>query len=437
MELVTLNSSFQPDKLVENYESLIWTERYATNGEFELKSSEVSTIVNLLPLEISGVRPPTYVSLRESTVPMLVETHKIEKPPGAAPTITVTGRTFETVMERRASVRTPMGSARTVWYMAASKESDAAFRAMRIVLGDSIKTQSGHTVLPVRTPVISANDAIPEIRLILPADYEVPAWSSTFSYGEGDTVGVGTVVYQATALSPNLNKAPASNPTYWTSVATGMSGTWGDFFVIEIKPANLYATVIELVTTNHHGLKSIRPIPGVSTVGVEVYNGANLTGEGSGSDPNHVVVFDARFDQIDNATYLLSEQGSTNVAYVYSSSSSSRVLKTAAAEPSGLARKVLLVDAAGDATITDGSSRTSRGLIELYKYNATTLFDGEVAVQVANLYNQPNGYFLGDIIKLVGEYETSQDVRVSEFIRSTDSGGEKAYPTFEAVDSSS
>lgn len=358
MELMTLDESFQPNRIIENYSNLIWTERYAKNGDFTLASNAVAETINMLPRE-------SYLTLRESTVPMIVEDHKITKTPRGNPTVTVTGRSFETVLERRAAVNTlPVGSARVPWTIQAEKESDAAYKAMRIVLGDSAKP-----LLLATSPAVSPLDAIPEIDLTHPADY----------------------------VASTLN-------TY------------------EIQPENLYKAVIELINTNRRGLKAVRPVVGFSKVGIEIYNGADLTND---------VVFDARFDQFDDTTYLLSERGSTNVGYIYGSNGSQIVPKTAAPEPSGLARRVLVLDQTSDTTTNTVDIRRSRGLIELYKYNPTALFDGQIAIQVAEGYGTV--YHLGDILKLTGEYGLSQNVRVAEYIRTSDATGEKAYPAFEAV----
>jgi hypothetical protein len=416
MELITLGTNFQPANLVENYKSLVWTERYASEGDFQIESNDIEYLINALPLE-------SYVSLRESTVPMVVEAHKIVKKSGEAPAITIVGRSFETVLERRASVKALVAATvRTPWMLAAATASDAAYRAMRIVLGDVAQTQGGANLLPALSPAVSANDAIPEALLTRPKDYLTSAWSSTIRYAQGDLVGVGTTIYQATATQPNLNVPPASNPTYWTALYTGLPGTWGAANNYEIKPQDLFTTVKELIQTNHHGMKAVRPTTSGTKVGIEIYNGADLTA---------TVAFDAKFDQFDSSTYLLSLQGSSNVGYVYGSNGSQMVLKTTAPEPSGLARRVLIVDNSSDANVNTTDIRTTRGLIELYKYNATALFDGEIAEQVAAGFNTK--YFLGDILTLVGEYGLTEQVRVAEYIRTSDATGEKAYPAFEAV----
>lgn len=369
MQLVTLDSLFQEKSIVDGYNSLIWSERYGPNGDFELKSNNVQAAITALPKE-------SYVSLRDSTVPMVVEDHLIEHPKNDAPVVTITGRSFETVLERRASINALPGpnAAGIVysWMMGAAKESDAAYKAMRVVLGDFPRYKNGSLVLDVLNPAVDPADAIPEIDLTLPADYST--------------------------LTTNQ---------------------------YEIAVQDLYTTVQGLIQANYHGIKSVRPKPGGSKVGIEIYNGA---------DRSATVRFYARFDQFDTAKYLLSNRGSTNVGYVFGNNGAGQVYKVTGPSPSGLARRVLVVDDSGDDLTSSPSSvdiRKTRGLIELYKYNATALFDGEVAQQVADGYNKT--YFLGDILQLVGEYGLYENVRVTEFIRTSDNTGEKAYPTFEAV----
>jgi len=427
MELLTLDSSFQPQGLVENYESLIWTERYSQAGDFELHSSSVQETMLALPRE-------SFVALRDSPVVMVVEDHKIDKTSDGAPTLTVTGRSFETVLERRAATNQPFEGfpsdlVLAPWPITSAKESDAAYEAIRTVIGDFPRYQAGVQILDLKDPAVSPFDSIPEIELTLPADYRVTNWSSTINYAVGEIVANTGALWRATQAG--LNKPPTSEPTYWTFMSAIGSLTTVAGNNYEIKSGDLYSAVMELLNTNHRGIKSVRPDPSGTKVGIEIYNGANLTGEGDGSDPDSVVLFDARFDQFDSTTYLFSERGSTNIGYVYDQGGSDLVLKTTALEPSGLARRVLMVDQRSDDTANTPENRTNRGLIELYKYNATALFDGELANQYAAGYN--TRYFLGDIVKLVGEYGLYELVRIAEFIRITDNTGEKAYPTFEVV----
>jgi hypothetical protein len=383
MELFSLDSNlassalFQPVRLIENYDSLIWTERYSSSGDFELVSSDVPNTLKMLPLE-------SFVTLRESTVPMVVESHKIEKPKGKHARITVTGRSFESVLERRATRSTLSGAVadpRPMVSINADKVSDAAYKMLREAIGDIAR--SNLTAVSPANP----DDVIPQANLILPTDY-----------------------------------------------------TTGTVTPFEIKFGNLLSVLYEMLEVNRHGIRSVRPAAnsGKVTVDLEIYNGANLTGAGANSNPAYVVAFDARFDQFDSSTYLFSYQGSANVAYVYGPGGVTVRQKSAGAAPSGLARRVLLVDEASDSNLNTDPRRSDRGIVELYKNNAIALFDGETSVQIASRFNKPvaqGGFGLGDILLLNGEYATtSRTVRVVEWIRSSDSSGEKAYPAFETVE---
>jgi hypothetical protein len=393
MELMTLDGYFRPQRFIENYESLIWTERYSVNGDFELTTNDVQRTMNLLPLE-------SYVALRESNVPMIVEAHKINKPKNAEVTLTVSGRSFETILERRGSVISLPGGggsdatgpgARPVWNVNADKQSDAAYKAIRAVIGDPI----ARGALPILNPAVSPLDAFKRadnsyiLDLPLPSDY-----------------------------------------------SAGLTTAY------EIKAGNLYGVVLELLEPSHRGLKSVRPtVDSKTTVDLQFYNGADLRA---------TVVFDAKFDQFNDSTYLLSYQGSTNIAYVYgggpaavgstptpTNGGTSVRKNTAGSEVFGLDRRVLIVDEMSDTTLNTPTIRTSRGLVELYKNNATALFDGQISEQVGNRFNKPTsegGYGLGDIVKLNGEYGVSRDVRVAEFIRTEDATGSKAYPAFQVVE---
>jgi len=429
MEFQKLNSVFQPTEVIDDnqYESLIWTERYSTAGDFQLVSANISKCMQLMPLE-------SYVSIKESTVPMIVESHKIVKQKNSVPKIEIKGRSFESVLERRGSVISlPSGAARAVWTNDAVKASDAAFHAIRGVIGDTAKVVGGVS-LGSQVPTVSALDAIPEINLLAPSDLAMstaPAWNSSTTYSAGTQVsyvaGSNTLIYKAVSTNTNVNPT-VGTPPQWTLLGT--------IAKVEIKAGNLYSVVLELIQSNRHGLKSVRPPNGSTktTVDVEIYNGADLTTS---------TVFDAKFDQFDDATYLLSAQGSTNIAYVYGGGTGAPAGGTSVrknnggAEVSGLARRVLVVDEMSDATLNTTAIRTSRGLVELYKNNAIAIFDGELARQVADMYNKnvnSGGYSLGDIVQFNGDYGLSRKVRVVEFIRTFDATGESAYPAFEVIE---
>lgn len=434
MELITLDSNFQPKGIVENYQSLIWTERFGAPGDFELTTTDIANTLAQMPNE-------SVVSLRDSVVPMIVEWANIKKPKNNGPGITITGRSFEaSALERRASVRgymyaTGAGIDRTSapvdWVMHAASPSDAAFRVIREIIADEAKyAYDGNNPVVLQAHTIASNlyDAIPDISLTLPLDYKVVNWDATTTFTYKDVVASSGKHYVAKNITGNLNKTPASNATYWTEIAASATGlTYAAAKSYSIPKGQLYLTVMDLLKNNNHGIKATRPDPSRTKILVEIYQ--------SLIRPD--VAIDATLGLIDDATYLLSKQGSVTVGYSDSPDRGTITPKTVGAETvSGLTRRVLYMDYSSDNTLIGTSAeaiklRENKALIDLYEYNATALFGGEVAAQVARGFNKT--YFLGDILTMFGDYGLSQNVRVAEFIRSVDSSGEKAYPTFEAV----
>lgn len=158
MELAVLDNRFRRVRAIENWRSLIWTERYFTNGEFELQSNRISEVLELLPLK-SRTEPPTVVALRDSTVPMIVETHKIEEDKSGTPIITTSGRSFESVLDRRISVKSHSATTkRAPWEVKAASPSDVVWYVINQI---------------VKLGIASPLDIIPEVTI---KDSVTAAW---------------------------------------------------------------------------------------------------------------------------------------------------------------------------------------------------------------------------------------------------------------------
>lgn len=97
MDLMTMGTDYVPDQLIEGYDSLIWTERYQATGEFQLITKNIDKTLALMP-------KGSLVAERNSQEVMIVEDHNIDESSDGAPTLTTTGRTFESFMENRATV---------------------------------------------------------------------------------------------------------------------------------------------------------------------------------------------------------------------------------------------------------------------------------------------------------------------------------------------
>ena len=358
MDLAVLDTNFKRKKPVENWSSLVWTERFSSNGDFELVSNNISEIMSILPLG-GPLDPPCLVSIAGSDVPMVVESHKLEKPKNEAPRVITTGRSFETVLDRRVTVKdVTSGVKRVEWAIEAQTAAIAAYEAAKRLI------EAGSATI--------TEDIIPEIKLL---------------QGVAD---VGT-----------LQKFP-------------------------VEPKELYAWMIDTLALGRYGLKSVLN---------NIYPGQIIVQTYKGTDRRTSVVFDVALDQFEEAAYFLSKLGYKNI--MITSTANGMEFSTTGTNPSGLARRVDFQDISSEVTIAAGADLTNltinKGKVALADRLPTALFSGGVAASIGEGYNST--YFLGDIVKLQGEYGLSQDARVAEFVRTHDQTGSKSYPTFEAYTS--
>ena len=102
-----------------------------------------------------------------------------------------------------------------------------------------------------------------------------------------------------------------------------------------------------------------------------------------------------------------------------------------ASNPTGLARRVVLIDASQAAGLTQDGLKgyMSQGLADARE---TAVFDGSIN-QDLSPYVYGVDYSLGDLVRLVGDYGLDQKARVTEYIRSEDASGFKAYPTLTTI----
>ena len=94
MELIVLDTSLKMLSVLDTFESLIWTERYSAYGDFEVYTSINDSVLEIL-------KDDYYLWLKESDQAMIVEDRKIESDAENGNHFTVTGRSLESILERR------------------------------------------------------------------------------------------------------------------------------------------------------------------------------------------------------------------------------------------------------------------------------------------------------------------------------------------------
>lgn len=373
MDLMTLDANYQRSKLIENYDSLIWTERFNTIGDFQLtcnprwRNENNQGFLDLLP-------EGTVLNIRESTVPMIVETHKIERKKNQPEVLTISGRAFESILDRRAIYTwASAGGALVDLKMNLRIPSDVAYYLMYQICVAGL---------------LDANDIFPsaQVQFNTPADY-----NNTSGPVRQYTATRGNLLAYVLQLLQTESKADPS-----TTPAT---------------PA-----VVQ------HGIKSTIPNGSGTAIAISIYTGTDRTAS---------VYFDATRGLLDDGTYLFSKAGSANTAYILGSDGTVAKMDGSGSAQSGLARRVTLVDATSS-SISTSDSLKAEGSNALSQAPVTAMFDGSINQDISPyLFNVHYG--LGDVVKLVGDYGLTANARVTEYIRSVDNTGYKSYPTLTTI----
>lgn len=94
MDLIVLNRNLDAVSIVDTYESFIWTDRYYAYGDFELYESMSETLLQFLQQDF-------YIQNRDSEHVMIIEKIQIQSDTENGNHITITGRSLESILERR------------------------------------------------------------------------------------------------------------------------------------------------------------------------------------------------------------------------------------------------------------------------------------------------------------------------------------------------
>ena len=94
MELLVLDESFEPFAIIDTYNSLIWTDRYNECGDFELFTAMSMDLLNV-------IKQDCYIRRSDSDHVMIIEKIEIDTDVEDGNTITITGRSLESLLDRR------------------------------------------------------------------------------------------------------------------------------------------------------------------------------------------------------------------------------------------------------------------------------------------------------------------------------------------------
>lgn len=92
--MYVMDQNYVNKLVIDQFIDFLWIERYNASGEFEIKVPVTIDVVK-------GCRLKDYVSIRESVVYMIVETITIHTDPERGDTMTISGRTLDSILDRR------------------------------------------------------------------------------------------------------------------------------------------------------------------------------------------------------------------------------------------------------------------------------------------------------------------------------------------------
>ena len=94
MELFVLNADFESIAVIDTYESMIWTDRYNAYGDFEIYFAMDENLLEY-------IKEDYYLWLKDSEHSMIIEDIKIDADTEEGNRLIVTGRSLESILERR------------------------------------------------------------------------------------------------------------------------------------------------------------------------------------------------------------------------------------------------------------------------------------------------------------------------------------------------
>lgn len=94
MELLVLNTNYESIAVLDTYESLIWTDRYNSSGDFEMFFAMDESSLKYL-------KEDNYLWLKDSEHTMIIEDIRIDADTEDGNHLIVTGRSLESILERR------------------------------------------------------------------------------------------------------------------------------------------------------------------------------------------------------------------------------------------------------------------------------------------------------------------------------------------------
>lgn len=197
------------------------------------------------------------------------------------------------------------------------------------------------------------------------------------------------------------------------------------------KLPTLYEAVLELLSYRNLGIRVERPNTDHGTIDFVIHEGENLS---------ETFSFSWYLGQIHKARYFMSDEKRKNALYVHDNNVMHRIYP---GDETGIRARVGKFDASllelefsdpptGPEILEAYDALDALGLLELQRQKTLQIMDAELSANLGTVYGVD--YNMGDIVKVIGKYNTEALMRVTEYAIAYDEDGTSAYPTLTNID---
>lgn len=379
MEAMVLDKYFNNVMLLDVYQSFIWTDKYQSYGDFELYTPPTPEVVK-------NVQKDYYVWYRKSERAMIVETIEQKTDLENGDLVIIMGRSLESILERRCLVD----------------------RDISTPLGEDLQ------------------------------DYMEKVFNKCFGNAAGENREISNFFFER---NPDLEKSKFEEGKAPYAL--------GEFFGL-----NVYDITVELCKANNLGFKvtlEMREHEGLerNCFIFRLYKGVDRSYD---QEQRPFVTFSSNFGNLLSSDYYSSFQNYHNFAYVSyekdetdpeDSSKRYTVYYMGSAfnektEPKGLYRRETMTSGSVSSDEYKEDESTLKTLLnqqaidKLKETDVTEAFDGEV--DPYGQYQYGRDFHVGDIVQIRNHRGYEAKTRVTAVTFSSDTSGEKIYPTFEQTE---
>lgn len=389
MEIFIYDTSFTLVAILDTYESFIWTERYSDYGDFELYLPIDSNVIQYLKADY-------YIEIRESNRTMIIEDIQIDSDIDNGPSLKISGRSLESILDRR-----------IIWKQTLISNLNVN-DVIKQLLEENIMAGAGEDRCVNGFNFVDTDDEYIKTLAISQIQF---TGDNLFDAVKGicDAFQLG---FEITAVEPEeTNVGPVRHFYFKLFNGANRSYTNDDGSEQLTNPYIVFSPNFENLLNSSY-FESHRNSKTITLVA------------GAGEGPERIMV-----------EVPASTEAGTGL--------SRRELFTDARD---LTKEVQQQDVHGNVTTVTLSddeyndALTERGNETLSEWQVVESFEGGVDPSTEHKYGSREDvkmgkadYSIGDILQVENEYGMENRCRVIEFIRSKDASGSETYPTFTKI----